>query len=353
MNVVAVIPSLNPTSIFVEYVDGLIEKGFRRIIVVDDGSKDSYQNIFDELKVREQCTVLRHAVNLGKGRALKTGFNHYLNNFSNEYSSGVVTADADGQHSPDDTLKIATNLDENKDCLVLGTRNFNFSHVPFKSKNGNKITTLVFSVLYSKKINDTQTGLRGIPYEFVKKCLELNGERFEYEIGMLIEAVRANIQMVEVEIETIYYDSNRETHFNAVMDSLRIYSLMFSSFIKFSMTGIASFGLDIALFALLVNLLLRIADPSTSILLSTVGARILSSVFNYTLNRNVVFRSKSKLSKTLLKYFSLSVIQMLISSLLVTQVFYLLNFDATPIKIMVDLCLFFISYQIQRRWVFK
>lgn len=239
-DIVVMIPSLNPDDKVIKYVNDLISIGFKNIIIINDGSNEDYDQYFKILNEKEECIVLKHAVNQGKGRALKTGFNYYLNNFSKNQFKGVVTADADGQHSPEDTAKVALSLQNNPESLILGTRDFNEEIVPFKSRIGNKLTTVVFSILYSKRINDTQTGLRGIPHDFISDCITMKGERFEYEINMLIEAVRNRVNFLEEKIQTIYFDSNRETHFNAVGDSLRIYGVIFKNFFKFIFSSMAS-----------------------------------------------------------------------------------------------------------------
>ena len=350
--VIAIVPSFNPTETTVTYVEELFGQGFEKIIVVDDGSRDDSKHYFDVLRQNPRCVVLTHAVNFGKGRALKTAFNYFLNHFSKEEAVGVVTADADGQHSAKDTAKVALRLLEEPDHLILGTRDFNEEIVPFKSRNGNKITTTVFSMLYSKKINDTQTGLRGIPYEFVKKCITLSGERFEYEINMLIASVREKVEIKEERIETIYFESNRETHFDTVRDSAKIYALMFKSFLKFMMAGMVSFLIDIGIFAFLTKVVFSSMVVRTSVLLGTVIARIISSLFNFKVNKDGVFKSSGLTGPTMLRYYALVAAQMLLSWLLVIFLFDATKGDTTFIKIIVDFLLFFVSFQVQRRWVF-
>ena len=232
--VVVIIPSLNPDENLTVTVRGILEQGFDQIILVDDGSRDECQCFFSELEKLEQVKVLHHKVNKGKGAALKTAFAYYLSTYDQKRYCGVVTADADGQHLAADIYKTAMRL-KNSDMypsngrvLVLGTRDFNDPIVPFKSKNGNKITTFMFKLLYGKKINDTQTGLRGISNSYLKDCLLLTGERFEYEISMLIDAVVSNAAVLEEKIATVYLNQNRETHFNPVKDSIKIYKVMFN-----------------------------------------------------------------------------------------------------------------------------
>lgn len=230
--VVGIIPSLNPDGKLPETIKGMLEAGFSDIIIVDDGSRNDCQPIFKELEAMDGCAVVHHDVNRGKGRALKTAFAYYLENYDQKLFRGVVTADADGQHLPKDIMRSSLPLLETGDALTLGTRNFDEEIVPFKSRNGNKITTAVFKLLFGKQINDTQTGLRGIPNGYIAACMEMPGERFEYEINMLIDAARKKMEMLEVPIETVYFDSNRETHFHPVKDSIRIYKVMLKAFFK-------------------------------------------------------------------------------------------------------------------------
>ena len=347
--VVVLIPSLDPDGMLGKYVSGLKEEGFQKIVIVNDGSKIDNLEFFPEEK--DGVTILKHAVNQGKGRALKTGFHHVLNVYSSDEIAGVVTADADGQHSVEDTVKVAQELVEEK-SFVLGTRDFNEEHVPFKSRNGNKITTNVFHLLFGKRIHDTQTGLRGIPYEYLKKCLTLKGERFEYEINMLIDAVRSDLKISEVLIQTIYFDSNRATHFSAVKDSARIYGVIFGEVIRFSISGLASAAIDVGVFAILTKLIFRGMSVTSATFAGTLIARVVSSLFNYSMNKQI-FQSEGSVKKSMMKYYILCACQLVASWLLVVLVFNHIQWDTTLIKVIIDTCLFFISYQIQRRWVFR
>lgn len=348
--IVFLIPSLDPDEKMPEYVKELISNGAKHILLVDDGSAKDNKHFFDELKDLKEVTILIHEVNKGKGRALKTGFEYILNNMKD--IKAVVTADADGQHAFDDTINTGLKVLETND-VVFGTRNFNEDIVPFKSRNGNKITTAVFKLLYGKLVNDTQTGLRGLPIDFLPKCLQIKGERFEYEIGMLIEIVREGRNIYELPIKTIYYDSNRATHFNTFKDSFRIYKIMFSQFIKFIITSLSSFVIDIILYTIFFNLVFNNMEYSKGILLSTVLARIVSSLYNFMMNKTKVFESNSSTSKSMIKYYILAICQMFVSSLLVSFVFSKLHSNTSIIKVFVDFILFMISYQIQRKWVFK
>lgn len=351
--VVAVIPSLSPNYQLYNYVESLVKVGFNKIIIVNDGSNGKYDEIYDKvLKSFSEVILLKHSVNEGKGRALKTAFHYYLNNFEQLFlqTVGIVTADADGQHSANDTKKVAAKLVENQECIVLGSRNFNGEIVPFKSKFGNKITSHIFRLITGTYLKDTQTGLRAFSKNIIKDILKLNGERFEYEINVLIYSTRKKITIIEEDIETIYEEGNRETHFDAVKDSIRIYKVMFREFASFMFAGLSSSIIDIAFFALFLSLL-NFSHFSYNIFMATIFARIISSLYNYTVNKNVVFKNKGK-KRTLLYYYILCIIQMVFSGLFTSGIVHLLAINASVGKILVDIVLFCFSYSIQSRFIF-
>ncbi len=350
--VVALIPSLNPDEKLTQTVSGLFEAGFSHVLLVDDGSKQDCQPIFDRLAALPGCTVLHHEVNKGKGRALKTGFQYYLEHYDQSVFSGVVTADADGQHLPEDIYRSALPLMDGA-VLTLGTRNFDEEQVPIKSRSGNKITTFVFKLLYGKLIHDTQTGLRGIASSYIPACLEMKGERFEYEINMLIDAARKKLDMVEIPIETVYFNSNRETHFHPIKDSVRIYRVMLASFFRFACSGIVSFVVDQGIFNLFQKVILAGLDATTSIPVATLIARVVSSLLNFLLNRSFVFEAEKTGKKALVRYYILCAMQMVVSAACVTALHTLTLGDTSLLKLLVDAVLFFFSYRIQQAWVFS
>lgn len=345
VKVVPILPSLNPDQNLKEVVEGLIIHGFEKIIIVNDGSNQSYDNYFNEISNFPQCYVIKHDVNKGKGRALKTAFEYYLENFI-DYD-GVVTADADGQHLPADIKKCANEL--KKDNIVFGVRDFDKENVPIKSRFGNKTTTNIIKILFGEKISDTQTGLRAISNEYITEMINQKGERFEYEINMLIYALNFNIKILQVPIETVYYENNRATHFHAFKDSAKIYSVIFSAFLMYTISSFICFLVDQTAFRLLTIALFNIGD--FSILLSTIISRVFSATLNFNINKNIVFKSKEK--NIALKYATLCVVQMLASAGFTTILFNIFKIDVSIVKIIVDLALMFISFLIQKRFIFK
>lgn len=345
-NISIVIPSLNPDEKLIEVVEAIINKGFKTIIIVNDGSSSEYEKYFEHVREYEECVILKHHKNLGKGRALKTAFNYFLNTYPDYI--GLVTVDADNQHHIDDICNCAKALQTNSNSLILGCRNFDLSNIPLKSKLGNKITKFVFKSLCGINISDTQTGLRAVPAALVKDFLDIAGERYDFETNMLIEAKQKNIELSEVKIRTIYIENNKSSHFKPLRDSAKIYFLI----LKFCSVSFLSSIIDLGLFSLFM-ILFRNLSLSDKILLSTLIARIISSLFNFCVNKTIVFNSESNTKTTMVKYYTLAVIQMSLSYLGVYLLSNLLHINSTAIKLFVDIILFIISFQIQREWVFK
>lgn len=350
MNIIIMIPSLNPDHKLVNYVKQLAGQDFREILVINDGSSALYDPIFDEIRQTEKCTVITHEVNQGKGRALKTGMKYVLEHHPD--CVGIVTGDADGQHRLEDTLNVANALLEDDNRLVLGSRNFNSPNIPARSSFGNKLTSWVFAVMFGQKLMDTQTGLRGISLKIVPSMLEIDGERFEYEMNMLIECRRRKIPIDEIPIETVYIDENSSSHFNPIVDSVKIYWLIFRSFFSFIFTSVSCTLLDLLLFTLLARLVIP-GGFAYRIQLATVIARVVSATTNFVVNKNVVFQKKGHLLSSAVKYFTLAVVQMTISATAVNWLYHTLGWHEVIIKAIVDTILFIINYNIQKNLIFK
>lgn len=351
-SVMVAIPSLNPDENLPKLVTELAQQGFTHIVVVNDGSKAECAPIFDRLRAEPACTVLEHPVNRGKGAGLKTAMEHFQAIREREGLVGIVTADADGQHLPVDIARTARCMLEKPGYLVLGTRDFNAENVPFKSRNGNKITTQVFRLLYGKTIHDFMTGLRGIPGSWMEECLKCKGDRFEYEVNMLIAAVRQRVPIEELIIETVYYDGNRATTFHPVRDSMRVYAVIFGAFLRFSCASLACVLLDQGLFALFQKVVFAALGAAAAIWAATAAARLISSFCNYTINRHAVFQSTGNGTRSLARYYILCAGQLLCSAACVAGLHTVSGWDPSILKIPVDVALFFISYRVQQRWVF-
>lgn len=213
-----IIPAYKPDEALVTITDQLWAYGCQ-MVVVDDGSGEEYQKIFD--RIRDICIVLQHAENRGKGAAVKTALAYIKNEL---WDSGLVgIMDCDGQHLPEDMMKLLEFAGTHRKALVLGVRTVG-AEMPLKSRLGNKITRVVFQLASGAKVSDTQTGLRAFGAEMIPKLLSVEGERYEYEMNVLMTFAKKKIPIEEVPIHTIYRDKNNSnTHFRSFVDSARIY----------------------------------------------------------------------------------------------------------------------------------
>lgn len=220
-----VLPSLDPDAKFSKVVDGLVESGFKTIVIVDDGSGVEEQRFFRLAEMHPECHVLHHGVNKGKGRALKTAFRYVLDTLPD--CEGVITIDGDGQHLTQDIIACGETMLAQGDKVVLGCRDFDQPGVPPRSVAGNKSTSAMFRMFFGIRLSDTQTGLRAIPRRYLESFCDIEGERFEYETNMLLMMKRMGIGFIEQSIATVYDSEDYSSHYNAVKDSARIARIMF------------------------------------------------------------------------------------------------------------------------------
>jgi putative flippase GtrA len=335
---IALIPAYNPTERLVGIVRGLAESGFASIVVVNDGSDAGCDPLFAEVATIRQVTLLRHAVNLGKGAALKTGLNHAFCSFRDHV--GVVTVDADGQHLAEDARKVALSLRQDPDVLVVGARGFD-TEVPFRSRIGNGITRTLFRFLIGRKLTDTQSGLRGIPMGFVPSLLKIPSTGYEFELDMLLACKYTGRGIVEEPIRTVYLDGNISSHFNPLIDSMKIYFVLF----RFTLASLLSAVIDSTLF-------LVVFDFSASILVSQASARTVSMLFNYTAVKRAVFFSERKDANTFPKYLILVIASGTVSYFLIRFLTTVTPMSVLTAKICAESLVFLANFAIQRDFIF-
>ncbi|MBR3141710.1 MAG: bifunctional glycosyltransferase family 2/GtrA family protein [Clostridiales bacterium] len=349
-----VIPSYEPDEKLIALLHDFDKKEMGPVVIVNDGSSEEYDHIFKEaasIIEKRGGKLISYRPNRGKGRALKTAFSYIAENMPD--ALGCVTADSDGQHTPDCINNIIDAFKAHPDNLIMGVRKFEKKDIPWKSWFGNTVTISVFSYVAGMRVSDTQSGLRGIPFRFMKELIDCKGERFEFEMQMLLECA-GKYDLTEVPIKTIYESKdNHQTHFRPIKDSIRIYRILGKKFFKFVFASLSSFVIDILLFHLFV-LLFKDTFSALYITFATVGARVISAVYNYLINYKFVFRSRASRAASLTKYALLAVIQMSLSAGLVSLVVFLIpNCPETPVKVVVDTLLFLLSYAVQQRFVFS
>ncbi len=351
--VTIIIPSLNPDEKLLQLLGDLREAAFEHIVLVNDGSASVYDAYFDAARTQYGCTVLTHAINQGKGRALKTAFHHILTAMKD--CTAAVTVDADGQHRVADIRAVARETAEHPESLVFGCRDFSpkTTGVPARSRFGNVLTSRLLRLLCGITLSDTQTGLRGFSPQAMRRFLATKGERYEFEMNMILDAKEHGIPLREVPIETVYIEDNESSHFNPLKDSLRIYSV----FAKFIAASLSSFVVDILLYSWFVRLITTVIAPTLAreqaIIIAVFVSRVLSGLFNYTVNRRGVFKSRASTGGSMARYAVLCVAQVTVSAFATSGLYAVTHFTETFCKVVVDLILFIISFRIQRSWVFR
>ena len=311
------------------------------VVVVDDGSGPEYAVVF-AMTAGLGATVLHHDANRGKAAALRTGFDLALHEHPGD---DVVTADADGQHTVTDILRIADGLRSDAaagaPALVLGCRAFT-GRVPLRSRAGNAVARGVFRLAAGWALSDTQTGLRGIPAGLVEWTRDQPGERFAYEQNVLLRCRGAGVATREVPIETVYLDGNASSHFRPVVDSLRIMLPL----LLFAGSSLVAFAVDTVM-------LLALTALTGALVPSIVAARAVSASVNFAVNRRVVFHARRRggMPRQLVRY------AVLAAALLASNIVWLdaLTRYGVPLvvaKALTEAVLFVTSYGVQRSFVF-
>ena len=342
MKTALIIPAYKPAKELLALIDRFMQNPAFVPVVVDDGSGADFEPIFSALP--EGVRLLRHPQNRGKGAALKTAFEYVLKHLPE--CDLAVTADADGQHKYEDILRVCDRAKANPGALVLGSRRFD-GKVPLRSRFGNGVTRKVFSVASGVKVYDTQTGLRAFDRQAMAKFLEVPGERYEYDINMLLTAAQSGIPIVEEWIETVYLDDNASSHFNPFRDSLKIYMCIF----KFCASSLLSFVVDYVL-ALILKGLTSAWPAAVSLTFSVVVARLVSATVNFIVNRHVVFKGNESLGKAVAKYAAVACV-VLCLNLALMHGLTALGVPFALAKILVETTLFFFNFTAQGKFVFR
>ena len=354
---IALIPAYEPDAKIKVLTKELNERGFN-VVIVDDGSGPEYADLFEGLSL--EATVLTHSENRGKGAALKTGLN-YINKYmaytesvltgtGTETVSGkdavIVTVDADGQHLPDDVQRVAEISAARPEALVLGSRALE-GDIPARSRFGNTVTRHVYSAATGVKVHDTQTGLRAFHRSMIPRLLKIEGERYEYEINMLMVLATEGVPVIEERIETVYEDNNKGSHFRTVRDAVRVYK----EILKFSASSLASFAIDYCVYALLLAAT-RAAGIANGLIISNIGARLVSGTANYTLNRKLVFRSRAGFAKSALEYVVLAAFILAGNTIVLSTLVGTLGMNSLLAKLITEIIFFAISWTVQKYVIF-
>ncbi len=354
-NAVIVIPALNPPSSLTSYVGRLKDAGFQDIVIVNDGSRTDKLPVFYKLK-RLGAIVIDHGQNLGQGVALRTGLTYYMEHFRGK-SDGVITLNADRHIMVEDVKKIASSLHNEQAmgtfALVVGTRELDGRLVSDYDYRMGGVMKLLYHMLMGVRLNDPLSGVFGIPDIRVRHCLEVEGDGYAYVTSLTMSFEK--IGFLQVPIEYVLFEEGAQPSFRKVSDTIRILYTIFRKFILYSITSVGASILDVIMFGIFTSVTFR-GDPM-AIIYSTILARVISASANYILTKNFVFHFKSDSAQGSTKsagaFMILTALQCICSALVVNTVKVLLGGNAVGIKVFVDITLFFVSYKIQHKYIFK
>ena len=375
---IALIPAYKPNIQLLEFVKGIEEHGMD-CLIVNDGSGEEYLSLFHKIERETEARVLSFPENRGKGAALKAGLEYLQKeNAGLQGDFTIITLDADGQHLLKDALNLLSVAEEKKDTLILGSRTQS-KDSPLRSRIGNGITKEVFNLCTGVEVKDTQTGMRAFSGKMIPEMLDISGERYEYEMNVLLFLAKEGVPMEEVPIETVYINDNAESHFDTVKDSYRIYKQI----LKFSASSLVSFLADFLLYSFFFLI-------TGGLFVSNFLARVISLHLNFFINKNVVFSAegqeaqvslgatgikreesgktvKTQENKQLwnlsawktikkedyLSYLGLAAFIFLINSFILSGIVGSLGMNPYLAKILTEGLLFCLSYFVQKKWIFE
>lgn len=334
--IVILIPVFKPESVTVELVRSLTDRGMRTLVVID-GALEADPAVVEQFGAIGRCTLAKHFVNLGKGRALKTGMNHILTEIPDV--AGVVTADADGQHSVTDILRTAEALAQNPDAMIITNRTMDAA-VPFRSRFGNIFTTYSFRLLTGTRIADTLSGLRGFPVAMLPDLLKVEGERYDFELEVLIHSCTQR-PVVQFPIETIYRNDNKSSFFRPIRDS----ALVYFAFFKYLSSSLATAVIDFLVFTAAFFAL-------HAVLISLIIGRLVAGYYHFRVNKSIVFGQQGGARlKPALTYILAVALLMALSYAAITTLVQL-GFNVFLAKAVSETVIFFLYFTFQRILLF-
>ena len=197
-------------------------KHIKKVIVVNDGSKDS---TLKEIK-KTKAILLNHEVNKGKGEALKTGFEYCLKNNYNP----IILLDTDGQHDPSEIPKFIEKINEGYD-IVIGTRKKRYSQMPLHRRLTNFLSSSMLSLVMKQYVKDTQSGYRAINLNVLRN-MKFISKRYDLESELLVKASRKGFKITNVPIRVIYGEEKSTIH--PIKDTLRFFRLLYRAIFKWN-----------------------------------------------------------------------------------------------------------------------
>ena len=350
---IALIPAFEPDLKLVNTARGLCETGFE-VVIVNDGSGCRYHEVFEEAAA--YGAVLSYRENRGKGAVLKDGLRYIRQHYQPPYT--VVAVDADGQHKTEDAVRCCQEAEKQPESLILGSRRDDAGQVrvPLRSRFGNALTRQIFRIRTGVSVYDTQTGLRAFSDRLIPPLLNIPGDRYEYEMNMLLAFADQKRPIVEIPVSKIYINGNETSHFDPVKDSIRIYRciLKVPDVVKFGLSSLIGFLTDYGAYATLVTMVGWMGVPAVfAVTISNILARVLSATVNFTINRKYVFRSKEKAAVSAFQYAILAAAILAGNTILLNILVEGAGISRYLAKLVTELTFFTLSWIVQKWIIFR
>jgi glycosyltransferase involved in cell wall biosynthesis len=210
----AVIPVYNNAATVIEVAQGCRAE-LPHVLVVDDGSTDGdIAGMFRGTDI----VVVRHDINLGKGKAILTA----LATVREKGGEIMITVDADGQHHPSDIRKFLPVLAEDPTAIVIGARDMDSPNVPSSSRFGMGFSDFWLRLETGVRMTDTQSGFRAYPVKLLSELVFDSG-RYDFEVEVLARAAWAGLAIKSIGVEVTYPEKGKRiSHFRPFLDNLRL-----------------------------------------------------------------------------------------------------------------------------------
>lgn len=336
------IPAYNPDNSLLNLVNSLIHvfeyhkinEGYEVVLVNDGSFSNESASVFSKLNALDMVKIINLSHNKGKGAALKEGLK-YIKTTKSEY---VVTADADGQHLADDIVAVLERS-ISKCQFIIGVRDLYTKGTPLKSFLGNGLSSIIFKIIAKKNLPDTQSGLRAFPSKNIDRMLCISGNRYQYELSVLLEFYGGKENICK--INKVYINDNQGTSFRPIVDSIAVYSV----FLRYCLNSFLITILDFSIIYIMTKLY-----PTIIVF---IVIRLLTTHLYFFIMKIFTFKNLNHLGFQLMKFYALVTINIVISSSLFGLLFFTNNYNFTFSYISAAIVLFILNYFIQRNVIFK
>ena len=312
---VILMPVYNPNERIVNYVKKLKENNYQ-VILINDGSKSEYHSLFE--KMVHDCKIISYPFFKGKGYAIKKGI-HYIKEHLQD-KKGIIILENEYDLIHINHIRTLINKNSQKMCVV--------------HHKGKKLLTKLFSMIYNKEFIDVDSELFAFSMNYIDQMMSVDENC--YEVQSLIQSVQNNQDIEEIQLE------NKQQPFHLKNKTIQIMYVIFLHLIRFISSSIISSVLK-----------LWMTSDFWRIALSSLIARILSTIVNYVINKKYVFKGKNNSKQTARRFLILTIVITILSTLFVYAASSLHIMSEKLAKPIGDLLLFLLSYSAQTKWVFK